>query len=47
VPFGNSYHPEDDHYFSQAELFRKQETKPMTLDQESIIENAKSIYHPK
>lgn len=47
VPFGNSYHPEDDHYFSQAELFRKQATKQMTLDQGAIIENAKSIYNPK
>lgn len=47
VPFGNSYHPEDKHYFSQADLFKKQETKKMTLDKAEILENAKSVYHPE
>lgn len=47
VPFGQSYHPEDESYFNQAELFRKQETKEMTLDKAVIMENAVEIYHPK
>jgi len=47
VPFGNSNHPEDASYFNQAELFKKQETKEMTLDKADIMNNAKVIYHPK
>ena len=47
VPFGESYHPEDESYFNQAELFKNQETKEMTLDKADIMNNAKKIYHPK
>ncbi|MFT4969013.1 MAG: acyl-homoserine-lactone acylase [Chitinophagales bacterium] len=47
VPFGNSYHPEDDHYFSQADLFRQQKTKEMSLDKAKIMEEAAKIYHPR
>lgn len=47
VPFGNSYHPEDIGYFNQAELFRTQTTKKMTLDKSTIIKEALKNYHPK
>jgi len=47
VPFGNSYHPEDASYFSQAELFRTQTTKETSLNKAKIMETAKKIYHPK
>lgn len=47
VPFGESYNEEDESYFNQAELFRKQETKEMTLDKTTIYKNAKEIYHPE
>jgi acyl-homoserine-lactone acylase len=47
VPFGNSYHPEDDSYFNQAELFRTQTTKETSLDKAKIMETAREIYHPK
>lgn len=47
VPFGNSYHPESDSYFNQAELFRTQTTKETSLNKALIMESAVSIYHPK
>lgn len=47
VPFGESYHEEDESYFNQADLFRKQETKEMSLDRDEIYKNAKKIYHPE
>ena len=47
VPFGNSYHPEDDSYFSQAELFRTQTTKETSLDKARIMNEAVKIYHPR
>lgn len=47
VPFGNSYHEEDDSYFNQAELFRTQTTKEMTLSKFDIMNNAVEIYHPR
>ncbi|MEZ4978488.1 MAG: penicillin acylase family protein [Chitinophagales bacterium] len=47
VPFGNSYHPEDASYFNQAELFRTQTTKELSLDKEKILKEAVEIYHPK
>lgn len=47
VPFGNSYHVEDDSYFNQAELFRTQTTKEMTLDKVRIYKEAIKVYHPE
>jgi acyl-homoserine-lactone acylase len=47
VPFGNSYHPEDASYFSQAELFRTQTTKETSLDKARIMNEAVKIYHPR
>ncbi|MGB1248203.1 MAG: penicillin acylase family protein [Chitinophagales bacterium] len=48
VPFGNSSDPESPFFFNQAEeLFQHQKTKEMTLDKETIYQNAYSIYHPE
>lgn len=47
VPFGTSNNPDSPHFFDQAELFKKQETKPMTMNKEEVYKKAKKIYHPE
>lgn len=45
-PFGASNRPDSPHYTDQMQLYADQKTKPMTLDKEKIMAEAKSIYHP-
>jgi len=45
-PYGASNNPESKHYTDQMELFVNQKLKPMTLNRDSIFENAAAIYHP-
>lgn len=47
VPFGVSYNVEDKSYFNQAELFRAQQTKAVSIDKKTIYKNAVKIYNPK
>lgn len=44
--FGASNNPNSKHYTDQMQLFSNQKTKPMTLDKETIWNNAERIYHP-
>lgn len=44
--FGASSHPGSPHYKDQMELFRHQQTKPMTLDKQEVLRTAEKIYHP-
>jgi acyl-homoserine-lactone acylase len=45
-PFGASTRPDSPHYTDQMQLYTDQQTKPMTLDKQRILEEAKRIYHP-
>lgn len=45
--FGASNHAGSQHYKDQMELFQQQKTKPMTLDKQEILRNAKRVYHPE
>ncbi|MEM7513658.1 MAG: penicillin acylase family protein, partial [Bacteroidota bacterium] len=44
--YGASAKPESPHYTDQMELYTKQKLKPMTLDKETVLKNAKRVYHP-
>jgi acyl-homoserine-lactone acylase len=44
--FGASNRPDSPHYTDQMELFRQQKTKPMTLDKEAVLKEAKRVYKP-
>jgi len=45
--YGASNRPNNPHYADQAELFAKQQTKPMTLNKAEVYKTAERIYHPK
>lgn len=45
--FGASNKPGSPHYKDQMELFLNHQTKPMTLDKQQVLTNAKRIYHPE
>ncbi|MEO0339688.1 MAG: penicillin acylase family protein [Bacteroidota bacterium] len=45
--YGSSAEPDSPHYTDQMELFVKQQLKPMTLDKNKVLEQAKSLYSPK
>lgn len=45
--FGASSKPGSPHYKDQMEMFQKQQLKPMTLDKQIVLSNAKSVYHPQ
>lgn len=45
--FGASNRKDSPHYADQMELFQQQKAKPMSLNREVIIRNAKTIYHPE
>jgi acyl-homoserine-lactone acylase len=45
--FGASMHPDSPHYKDQMTMFQNQQTKPMTLDKQQVLKNAKSVYHPQ
>jgi acyl-homoserine-lactone acylase len=47
LPFGNSNKVGSPYFVSQADLFRKQATKPVSMDKTLIYRQAKQIYHPK
>ncbi len=47
ISYGSSDHPDSPHYDDQMEMYAGFRTKKMTLNKESVYENAKSIYHPK
>lgn len=44
--FGASSHPGSPHYKDQMEMFRRQQTKSMTLDKQQVLRTAEKIYHP-
>lgn len=47
-PFGASARPDSPHFTDQlVKLFTKQKTKTMTLDWDTIVNNAERVYHPK
>jgi acyl-homoserine-lactone acylase len=43
--YGASNKPDSPHYSDQMELFVQQKTKPMTLDQQKVSAEAKTVYH--
>jgi acyl-homoserine-lactone acylase len=45
--YGASGHEDSPHYTDQMEMFTRQQLKPMTLDKETIYNNAERIYHPQ
>ncbi|MBL4656490.1 MAG: penicillin acylase family protein [Flavobacteriales bacterium] len=45
--YGSSNLPESPHYTDQMEMFVNKQTKTMTLDKETIFEEAVKNYHPK
>ncbi|MEM6767127.1 MAG: penicillin acylase family protein [Bacteroidota bacterium] len=45
--YGASAKPESPHFTDQMELYTKQKLKPMTLDKETVLKNAKKVYHPE
>jgi acyl-homoserine-lactone acylase len=47
VPYGASNRATSPHYADQLELYAAGKTKRMLLDNQDILENAKSIYHPE
>lgn len=47
VPFGESRRKESPHLTDQMELYSKQQTKPIILDKQKIVQTATRIYHPK
>jgi acyl-homoserine-lactone acylase len=44
--FGASSRPDSPHYTDQMELFVQMKTKPMTLDKEQVLREAKRVYKP-
>lgn len=44
--FGASMHPDSPHYKDQMTMFQNQQTKKMTLDKRTILQNAERVYHP-
>lgn len=45
--FGASARPDSPHYTDQMSLFVNEKLKPMTLDKNTILRNAKQVYQPK
>lgn len=45
-PFGASSRPDSPHYTDQMQLYADMQTKVMTLNRETIFQEAESIYHP-
>lgn len=45
--YGASGHEDSPHYTDQMEMFTRQQLKPMTLDKETIYQQAEQIYHPQ
>ncbi|GAA5022481.1 penicillin amidase [Marivirga lumbricoides] len=46
IPYGQSDHPDSDHYDDQAELYAKGKLKPVFFTEKEIQENLKVKYHP-
>jgi len=46
IPYGESDHPESEHYDDQAELYAQGKLKPVFFTEEEIAENLKAKYHP-
>ncbi|WP_296700966.1 penicillin acylase family protein, partial [Algoriphagus sp.] len=44
--YGASNRPDSPHYDDQMQLFLDQKLKPMSLDKEEVMKNAKRVYHP-
>lgn len=45
--YGSSNRPESPHYNDQMEMYLNKQTKTMTLDKASIMQNATNRYHPE
>lgn len=46
LPYGESNHPESEHYTDQMKMYLNHERKKMTLDKETIYTEAVKVYHP-
>ncbi|WP_296622198.1 penicillin acylase family protein [Marivirga sp.] len=46
IPYGESSHPESDHYDDQAKLYAQGKLKPVFFTEEEILENLKVEYRP-
>ena len=44
---GNSDRPDSPHFNDQMDMLAGHKTKPMTLDKQEVLKNAKLIYHPE
>lgn len=44
--YGASALPDSPHYSDQMDLFLKEETKPMSLNKDTVLKQALKIYHP-
>ena len=44
--FGASSDPKSPHFKDQFGMFLNKQTKPMTLDKQKVLEQAKKVYHP-
>jgi acyl-homoserine-lactone acylase len=44
--YGASTNPGSPHFTDQMDMFIRQQTKPMTLDKETVLKQARSVYHP-
>ena len=47
ISYGSSDHPDSPHYNDQMELYAQFKTKKMTLDKETVYQQAVRIYNPK
>ena len=45
--FGASMNPVSPHFKDQLTMFINQQTKPMTLDKQEVLQKARSVYHPR
>jgi acyl-homoserine-lactone acylase len=44
--YGASTHPDSPHYTDQMDMFIAQKTRPMYFDKETVLKNARRVYHP-
>jgi acyl-homoserine-lactone acylase len=44
--YGASNQPDSPHYADQMELFLNQQLKPMSLNKNEILKNARKVYQP-
>jgi acyl-homoserine-lactone acylase len=47
INYGASSHADSPHYIDQMQMFVDKKTKPMTLNKNEVLKNAKSVYSPQ